>query len=100
MIEQASEAAGLKIKTHAPPISATVNQVQLTGDGWGFGWTAGVTLTPTPWTQIGVGYRSAIDQASAEASPRTEWAPHLLQRGQPVRQSSYLTAQVLGCASV
>jgi long-chain fatty acid transport protein len=47
----------------APPIPATVNLVQLTGDGWGFGWTAGVTLTPTPWTQIGVGYRSAIDQS-------------------------------------
>jgi long-chain fatty acid transport protein len=34
----------------------------LTGHGWGFGWTAGATLTPTPWTQIGLGYRSAIDQ--------------------------------------
>ncbi len=34
----------------------------LNGAGWGFGWTAGVTLTPMPKTQIGIGYRSAIDQ--------------------------------------
>jgi len=32
------------------------------GNGWGYGWTAGVTLTPLPKTQIGVGYRSAINQ--------------------------------------
>jgi long-chain fatty acid transport protein len=43
--------------------SPNVNLAQLTGDGWGFGYTAGVTLTPTPWTQIGVGYRSAMDQS-------------------------------------
>ena len=49
--------------TFFPPGPATVNLAQVTGDGWGFGWTAGVTLTPTPWTQIGVGYRSAIDQS-------------------------------------
>ena len=34
----------------------------LDGAGWGFGWTAGITLTPLPKTQIGIGYRSAIDQ--------------------------------------
>ena len=34
----------------------------LNGGGWGYGWTAGVTLTPLPKTQIGVGYRSAINQ--------------------------------------
>ena len=43
--------------------AATVNLAQLTGDGWGFGYTAGVTVTPTAWTQIGLGYRSAIDQS-------------------------------------
>lgn len=32
------------------------------GHGWGFGWTAGVTVTPTSSTQIGLGYRSGIDQ--------------------------------------
>ena len=41
----------------------TLNLAQLTGDGWGFGYTAGVTVTPTPWTQIGLGYRSALDQS-------------------------------------
>ena len=34
----------------------------LSGAGWGWGWTAGVTLTPLPHTQIGIGYRSAINQ--------------------------------------
>lgn len=39
------------------PLIATIN-----GAGWGFGWTAGVTLTPLPKTQIGIGYRSSIKQ--------------------------------------
>lgn len=34
----------------------------LNGGGWGFGWTAGVTLTPLPKTQIGLGYRSGINE--------------------------------------
>src|SRR5262249_5936407 len=34
----------------------------LQGDGWAYGLTAGVTLTPTPWTTIGLGYRSALNQ--------------------------------------
>jgi long-chain fatty acid transport protein len=34
----------------------------ISGTGWGYGFTAGVTLTPTPATTIGLGYRSAIDQ--------------------------------------
>jgi long-chain fatty acid transport protein len=34
----------------------------LNGAGWSWGWTAGVTLTPLPKTQIGIGYRSALDQ--------------------------------------
>src|SRR5262249_62117162 len=34
----------------------------LPGHGWPAGWTAGVTLTPTPWTQIGLGYRSSLNQ--------------------------------------
>lgn len=34
----------------------------LSGDGWGYGFTAGVTLMPTPATTIGIGYRSSIDQ--------------------------------------
>ena len=46
-----------------PATAASVNLGQLTGDGWGFGWTAGVTVTPTPWTQIGLGYRSAVNQS-------------------------------------
>jgi long-chain fatty acid transport protein len=34
----------------------------LKGSGYGFGATAGVTITPTPTTQIGIGWRSAINQ--------------------------------------
>jgi len=34
----------------------------LSGTGWGYGVTAGVTLTPTPNTSIGLGYRSQLNQ--------------------------------------
>lgn len=34
----------------------------LSGKGWAYGFTAGVTLTPTPTTTVGIGYRSAINQ--------------------------------------
>ena len=43
----------------APPLGG--NAV-LKGSGWGFGVTAGVTLTPTPTTLIGIGWRSGINQ--------------------------------------
>jgi long-chain fatty acid transport protein len=36
--------------------------LNLDGGGWGFGMTAGVTVTPGPDTSIGVGWRSAINQ--------------------------------------
>jgi long-chain fatty acid transport protein len=42
----------------APPAD-----VILHGDGWAYGFTAGVTVTPTPTTTIGLGYRSALNQA-------------------------------------
>ena len=38
------------------------SQTSISGAGWGFGFTAGVTLKPTQTTTIGIGYRSAIDQ--------------------------------------
>jgi long-chain fatty acid transport protein len=34
----------------------------LEGDGWGFGITAGLTFTPRAGTQIGLGYRSQMEQ--------------------------------------
>jgi long-chain fatty acid transport protein len=34
----------------------------LSGSGWGYGWAAGITLSPRPETQLGLGWRSAIDQ--------------------------------------
>jgi long-chain fatty acid transport protein len=40
----------------------TFADVTLHGDGWAYGLTAGVTLTPTPTTTIGLGYRSALNQ--------------------------------------
>jgi long-chain fatty acid transport protein len=39
----------------------TPNLFLLGGSDWSFGWTAGATLTPWIGTQIGVGYRSALD---------------------------------------
>jgi long-chain fatty acid transport protein len=38
------------------------DESSLGGRSWGVGYTAGVTITPTSWTTIGVGYRSGIDQ--------------------------------------
>jgi long-chain fatty acid transport protein len=43
-------------------LGAAPNIGALNGAGWGFGWTAGLTLTPLAKTTIGIGYRSAIDQ--------------------------------------
>jgi long-chain fatty acid transport protein len=45
-----------------PPGPGSPSLALLTGHGWTAGWTAGVTLTPTPWTQIGLGYRSSLNQ--------------------------------------
>ena len=44
------------------PARATLCGSTLHGDGWAYGLTAGVTLTPTPTTTIGIGYRSALNQ--------------------------------------
>jgi long-chain fatty acid transport protein len=38
------------------------NSLYLKGNGWGFGATAGLTITPGPNTMIGLGWRSFIDQ--------------------------------------
>jgi long-chain fatty acid transport protein len=35
--------------------------LQIEGDGWAFGATLGATITPGPNTQIGIGWRSAMD---------------------------------------
>ena len=63
----------LKIKLHSafpgsgtfPPFGPLApDPLRIDGDSntFGFGFTAGVTITPTPWTMIGLGYRSRIDQ--------------------------------------
>jgi long-chain fatty acid transport protein len=46
----------------APPLIPQQTGI-LNGSGWGYGATAGATLTPGPNTQIGVGWRSAINQS-------------------------------------
>jgi long-chain fatty acid transport protein len=38
------------------------SQLTLRGTGWSYGATAGVTLTPTPTTTVGLGWRSALNQ--------------------------------------
>jgi long-chain fatty acid transport protein len=37
--------------------------LQLRGDSIDVGFTAGITISPTPWTVIGLGYRSRIDHS-------------------------------------
>ena len=41
------------------------DELSLRGDSWGYGYTLGATITPTPWTTIGVGYRSEVDQKTS-----------------------------------
>jgi long-chain fatty acid transport protein len=55
--------ADLKFATgFTPALPPQILLAQAVGHGWGFGWTAGATVTPTATTQIGLGYRSGIDQ--------------------------------------
>ena len=49
--------ATLRQATGISPLAPTG---YLRGDDWGFGYTAGVMITPFAGTQIGVGYRSSI----------------------------------------
>jgi long-chain fatty acid transport protein len=58
-IQDAQVSLGVATGIAAPGVP---NLALLHGSGWALGWTAGVTLTPTATTQIGLGYRSAIDQ--------------------------------------
>src|SRR5262245_30953920 len=46
-----------------PPFGPLLpGQLRIDADSRDFGFTAGVTITPTAWTTIGLGYRSRIDQ--------------------------------------
>jgi len=62
-----SVGAGVQIQygrasfTQGIPLGLT-QQAGLSGAGYGFGWTAGITVTPSPATTIGLGYRSGINQ--------------------------------------
>jgi long-chain fatty acid transport protein len=56
---KASLEKGLNATGLLPPFGA---QATLRGNGWAVGATAGVTLTPTPTTTIGIGWRSALNQ--------------------------------------
>jgi long-chain fatty acid transport protein len=58
---KADFATGLPVNGFGVP-PGLGEQLDMSGNGWGYGFTAGVTLTPTPTTIIGVGYRSAINQ--------------------------------------
>ncbi|MBI3703747.1 MAG: outer membrane protein transport protein [Rhizobiales bacterium] len=59
---KADLSTGLPINAAGVVTGGLGNQLNITGNGWGYGVTAGVTLTPTPTTSIGLGWRSAINQ--------------------------------------
>ncbi len=65
-IQYASAAFTQGIPGLPPPFGVgglgLTQQAGLSGSGMGYGFTAGVTLTPTPFTTVGVGYRSGINQ--------------------------------------
>lgn len=46
-----------------PAPGLATSDMNLRGNGWGYGFTAGVTLTPWAGTELGVGYRSFINQS-------------------------------------
>jgi len=63
-IQYAKASLNHGVSAFVPQLGAVVpfGDATLTGNGWGYGFTAGVTLTPTPATTIGIGYRSGINQ--------------------------------------
>ncbi|MCA3564868.1 MAG: transporter [Methylocystis sp.] len=62
------------------PALAGIPTTSIYGDGYGLGWTAGVTLKPFQGTEISLGYRSMInhqldggfDQSSATGQPLSQ----------------------------
>lgn len=59
----ASFVSGLPVNgAGAGGLASLTNTANIQLNGWGYGFTAGVTLTPTENTTIGIGYRSAINQ--------------------------------------
>ena len=66
--DQWSVGVGLQVqyasaRQYAFPLGAGFGAAGIsTADGWGVGFTAGVTYTPTKATQIGLGFRSLVDQ--------------------------------------
>jgi long-chain fatty acid transport protein len=50
----------VRLKNATSPLP-TASSLILDGDDWGFGFTAGVNITPFAGTSIGIGYRSSIN---------------------------------------
>jgi len=75
------QAQYMKVSYGTLTVPATMNTADISGRGWGWGFTAGATITPLPGTTIGIGYRSAIDQKidgsleSSTALPATTTGP-------------------------
>lgn len=61
-IQYAKASLNHGVTTLFGPFNVDVGDATLAGNGWGYGFTAGVTLTPTPATTVGIGYRSGINQ--------------------------------------
>jgi long-chain fatty acid transport protein len=49
------------LTTGLPGLAPPFPFFNISGDGWAFGFTAGVTITPLPGTEIGIGWRSSLD---------------------------------------
>ncbi len=52
----------MDVSYNALATPATLGTAVIKGDGYSYGYTLGATITPTPTTKIGVGYRSALNQ--------------------------------------
>jgi long-chain fatty acid transport protein len=61
-IQSADGALRFRTPVPIPNVGVLDTTTIVEGNGWGFGGTAGVLIKPTRTTEIGIGYRSQIDQ--------------------------------------
>lgn len=79
-----------------PVVNPNGTSLILKGSSTDMGFTAGVTLTPTAWTTIGLGFRSAISQTLQGEGDRPPFGPIPL----PVGPGGALVPVVLPAAYV
>ncbi|MBQ4481110.1 MAG: transporter [Victivallales bacterium] len=84
----------MKQKLNTTDVMASYNlpgrdsHLKMEGDGWAFGFTAGIMYKPTEATTIGLGYRSSM-QHNVKANARISNIPAMLANMQGLSGTSY-----------